>query len=59
MSSAGMRDHEAIFEAVSAGNARKASAAMTRHLGNIRDVLMKTPWRALCLIKTRRLARDS
>jgi GntR family uxuAB operon transcriptional repressor len=36
-----LRDHEAIFEAVSAGNARKASAAMTRHLGNIRDVLMK------------------
>jgi DNA-binding FadR family transcriptional regulator len=35
-----LRDHEAIFEAVSAGNARKASAAMTRHLGNIRDALM-------------------
>lgn len=36
-----IRDHEAIFEAVAAGNARRASAAMTRHLGNIRDVLMK------------------
>ena len=36
-----LRDHEAIFEAVSAGNARKASAAMTRHLGNIRDALME------------------
>ena len=36
-----LKDHEAIFEAVSAGNARKASAAMTRHLGNIRDALME------------------
>jgi len=36
-----LRDHEAISEAVSAGNARKASAAMTRHLGNIRDALME------------------
>jgi DNA-binding FadR family transcriptional regulator len=36
-----LKDHEAIFEAVSAGNARKASAAMTRHLGNIRDALMQ------------------
>jgi GntR family uxuAB operon transcriptional repressor len=36
-----LRDHEAIFDAVDAGSARKASAAMTRHLGNIRDVLMK------------------
>jgi GntR family uxuAB operon transcriptional repressor len=36
-----LKDHEAIFEAVSAANARKASAAMTRHLGNIRDALME------------------
>jgi DNA-binding FadR family transcriptional regulator len=36
-----LKDHEAILEAVSAGNARKASTAMTRHLGNIRDVLME------------------
>ena len=36
-----LRDHEAIFDAVSTGNARKASAAMTRHLGNIRDALMQ------------------
>jgi DNA-binding FadR family transcriptional regulator len=36
-----LKDHEAIFEAVSAGNARKASAAMARHLGNIRDALME------------------
>ena len=36
-----LSDHEAIFEAVSAANARKASAAMTRHLGNIRDALME------------------
>jgi len=36
-----LADHEAIFKAVSSGNARKASAAMARHLGNIRDVLMK------------------
>jgi DNA-binding FadR family transcriptional regulator len=36
-----LKDHEAIFEAVSAGNARQASAAMTRHLGNIRDALMQ------------------
>lgn len=36
-----LRDHEAIFEAVSAGNARKAGTAMTRHLNNIRDALMQ------------------
>ena len=36
-----LKDHEAIFEAVSAGNARQASAAMTRHLGNIRGALMQ------------------
>jgi GntR family uxuAB operon transcriptional repressor len=35
-----LRDHEAIFEAISTGNARRASSAMSRHLGNIRDVLM-------------------
>jgi GntR family transcriptional regulator, uxu operon transcriptional repressor len=46
-----LRDHEVIFEAVSAGNARKASAAMMRHLGNIRDVLMKAS-------KAKAMARD-
>ena len=33
-------DHQAIYEAVRAGHARKASAAMTRHLDNIREALM-------------------
>lgn len=35
-----LRDHEAIFRAVADRSARRASTAMTRHLGNIRDALM-------------------
>jgi GntR family uxuAB operon transcriptional repressor len=46
-----LKDHEAIFEAVSTGAARKASAAMTRHLGNIRDALMQAS-------KAKSMARD-
>jgi GntR family uxuAB operon transcriptional repressor len=35
-----LKDHEDIFEAVRARNARKASAAMAHHLNNIRKALM-------------------
>lgn len=35
-----LADHEAIYEAVRARNVRKASAAMVRHLDNIREALM-------------------
>ncbi|HWK45528.1 MAG TPA: FadR/GntR family transcriptional regulator [Stellaceae bacterium] len=37
-----LRDHETIFRAVEERNAKKASAAMLRHLHNIRDALMVT-----------------
>ncbi len=37
-----LRDHEAIFRAVEERNARRAAAAMTKHLGNIRDALMSS-----------------
>jgi len=35
-----LKDHEQIFEAVRARDSRKASAAMTHHLNNIRKALM-------------------
>lgn len=35
-----LRDHEAVFRAIEERNARRAAAAMTRHLNNIRDALM-------------------
>ncbi|MGL4290451.1 MAG: FadR/GntR family transcriptional regulator [Phreatobacter sp.] len=35
-----LADHEAVYEAVRARSARKASAAMVRHLDNIREALM-------------------
>ncbi|WNJ91537.1 FadR/GntR family transcriptional regulator [Bosea sp. 685] len=35
-----LKDHEDIYEAVRARNPRKASAAMVRHLNNIRNALM-------------------
>ncbi len=36
-----LADHERIYDAIAAGNRRKASAAMAQHLDHIRDALMK------------------
>ncbi len=36
-----LADHEQIYEAIAAGNRRRASTAMAQHLTHIRDALMK------------------
>ena len=51
-----LRDHETIFRAVEERSARRASSAMTRHLGNIRGALMASTSARPAIVETGSLA---
>ncbi len=54
-----LHDHEAIFHAVEHRSARRASSAMTRHLGNIRDALMASTRSGAAMTETDSPAADA